>query len=120
VIAVVVAAAGVVALFVFPVTHHESNEFTIRTVEGHTGPVNHTLSLDHSGSYSFGWSTSPAVDVTFDVYGPGGAHLYHGYNYLAAGTISVTEGTVYTFSVTYNLADNVTVNGILSWSAPSL
>jgi hypothetical protein len=119
-IAVAVAVAGVTALFLYPVTHNQSNTFTIQTENGHTAPVNHTVTFGQTGTYSFGYSSDPAVYVTFDVYGPGGTHLYHAYNYLAAGSFHVQKGDAYIFSVTYNVANTVTVNGNLQWTAPSL
>jgi hypothetical protein len=124
-IGLVVAVAGVVALFVYPVSHHAAQNFSIvQPNTGSTTPVSVNVTFAHSGTYSFGWSTADHAMVTFSVWGPGGAasgnRLYSGYNYLAAGQVPITAGDLYTFEFIDTHPETVSVNGFVEWTGPAV
>jgi len=120
-----VAVAGILALFLYPISQHADENFTIvQALEGSSAPVAVNETFSHTGTYSFGWSTADQMYVTFSVWGPGGSasgkQMYSQYSYLANGKISVTSGEVYTFEFIYTHKETVTVTGYVQWTAPAL
>jgi hypothetical protein len=116
VVAVVVAAGGVIALFAYPVSQTAAKNFSV------IRPINETFA--HAGTYSFGWSTTSGNVTTLSVWGPGGRdggqEIYIQSNSHGSGKIPVISGQIYTFELTGVHQETVNVAGYLDWTSPAL